>query len=146
MINQSKNLINRAVFPELFDEVLMLNFPKVFSSLKDFEQLNKHSENLIIHEDLDKVVVEVLMPGLSHDDISIEIRDGILEVVGTMKGEDDQHQKIRSLVKNINVKISLPQDVDFNSDPEASLNHGILKLVFVKKQSDKVRKISLKSA
>jgi HSP20 family protein len=97
----------------------------------------------------DRQVVTAELPGLKASDIDINITADQLVLTGTrtkeeIKGETQLHRNERSFGK-FTRSIQLPFMVDTNQ-VEATIKDGILEISLVRAESDKPRKISVKTA
>lgn len=98
-----------------------------------------------IYESDEALVLVADMPGVSADNVSIDIRDNQLSVRGTVELEETQE---RSHLKEYGVgdfyrQFSLGRSID-QSRIEASMRNGVLTLTLPKTDSLKPRKISVK--
>ena len=97
----------------------------------------------------DKYLCEIDMPGMSKDDIEIEVREDRLKVKGEAKqetkeeGEDYIRRERR--YSSFNRELPMPEDV-ISEDAEATLKNGVLKITLPKKEPEKKKgkKIEIK--
>ncbi|MHA1229920.1 MAG: Hsp20/alpha crystallin family protein [Candidatus Helarchaeota archaeon] len=123
-------------FEDFFGEI----FPEV-SPGRTFN-LNQPSLNILEHNDSYEFILDV--PGLEKKDIQIEIQNNILIVKSDVS--------ISELTANCVYKerdygpfvrqIQIPGDVETN-DIKATLEKGILKIILMKKPSERVKRIEI---
>ncbi|MFW5928384.1 MAG: Hsp20/alpha crystallin family protein [Thermoplasmatota archaeon] len=88
----------------------------------------------------DEYVCELDLPGMSKDDIEVEVREDSLRVKGEARketkeeGEDYVRQERR--YRSFNRELPMPEDV-ISEDAEATLNNGVLKVSLPKKEPEK---------
>ena len=97
----------------------------------------------------DAYYIEVDLPGVSKDDINIDVNDNTLTISGVRKvkeeHKDDSFYKVESVYGKFERSFSLPEDV--NSDKiEAKHNNGVLeiKIPKVEKVEKTPKKIEIK--
>ena len=97
-------------------------------------------------EDGEAFMVEVEVPGLSLDDLSVEVLGNELHIAGERKDEADEkatvHRRERS-VSRFRRTLSLPTDINPDS-VDASLRNGILTVRLPKAEAAKMRRIEVK--
>ncbi|MCL1926912.1 MAG: Hsp20/alpha crystallin family protein [Syntrophorhabdaceae bacterium] len=99
-----------------------------------------------IYETNEVVVVKAEMPGLTKDQIGIEVKDGLLVLKGERKIEKDvkeeNYHRIERAYGTFQRTFSLPASVD-QEKISASLKEGILELTLPKKEQAKKRQIDV---
>lgn len=101
-----------------------------------------------VYETEEEVIVEMAIPGLKPEDISINVTGDTLSVTG--KSQSEQEDKKRNYFQkqlyygSFAGSVSLPNSVQADK-AEAHFNHGILKVVLPKAEEVKPRKIEIKS-
>lgn len=100
-----------------------------------------------IQESKDDIIVTADVPGITKDDINIEIHGEILTIKGEKKHEKEEKEKdfIRTerFYGNFSKSISLPCEIDA-AKAEASYKDGVLKLSLPKKEEAKPKQIQIK--
>ena len=97
----------------------------------------------------DAYYIEVDLPGVKKEDISIDVNDNILTISGERKVEDerkeDEFYRVESVYGKFERSFSLPEDVDVDKI-EAKAENGVLIVKIPKAQSiDKApKKIEIK--
>ena len=94
--------------------------------------------------------IEVDLPGVKKEDISVEVEDNLLIVSGERKVKEEikeeNYYKVESSFGSFSRSFSLPDDVDIESI-HAESKDGVLEVVVPKLESaktDKVKKIAIK--
>ncbi|MGQ4915512.1 MAG: Hsp20/alpha crystallin family protein [Candidatus Asgardarchaeia archaeon] len=94
-------------------------------------------------EDENDIIVTMEIPGVSKDDIKIQVYDNTLEVKAETKTKEEYKDKnvIRMERQHTGFyrKITLPEEVDFEN-AKASYENGILKIILPKKVKAKAAK------
>ena len=102
---------------------------------------------LDIYEDNDKIIVEAEIPGLSKEDIKINVADNILTIRAEKKKEEKIKEKdviYEEIAYGIYEReIELPQTVDTDKI-DAVYENGVLKIILPKKEEVKPREVKVK--
>lgn len=97
-----------------------------------------------VEETEDAYLVEIDLPGVKKDDISVEIEGGELAVHGELK-EKEREGVLRSRMRRtgrFDYRTTLPQDVDTDR-VHADLSNGVLTLKLPKAEEAKPRRIEI---
>ncbi len=128
------DLIRRA--PTNFGVSLFNDFDKLFNDLWSSFSTNNMGLSLpsadIYSEDDKHVVVELQVPGLEHKDITINVRDNVLEITGQRTDKEEHKDKKRSyLVRESSTsfarQVALPRGADAENI-SAELDNGVLRV------------------
>ena len=99
-----------------------------------------------IYETNEVVVVKAELPGLTKDQIGIEVKDGLLSLKGERKIEknvkEENFHRIERAYGTFQRSFSLPASVD-QERISASLKDGILELTLPKKEQARKRQINV---
>jgi len=114
---------------------------------KSFSTKKKGFVTDIIELD-DKYVLDIQAPGMSKDDISIEVNDGVLKVSGKKEMRNEVKKEnyilVESQVGEFERSFKLPDDVDAEKI-EAKTENGVIELVIPKSENNSnVKKIEIK--
>jgi HSP20 family protein len=94
----------------------------------------------------DHFVLKADLPGMSEDDVSIEIEDGTLRISGERKAEHEEREqgwyRIERSFGNFNRSLSLPDGVDPDG-VTAEFKNGVLELRIPKPEQRKPRRIEI---
>jgi len=97
----------------------------------------------------DHFVLKADLPGLSEEDVSIEVQDGSLTISGERKAEHEEHARgwyrIERAFGSFNRSLTLPDGVDPDRI-QASFSHGVLEVRIPKPEQRKPRRIEISSA
>jgi len=97
----------------------------------------------------DHFVLKADLPGLTEEDVSIEVQDGSLIISGERRAENEQEQRgwyrIERAFGRFNRSLTLPDGVDADRI-EASFSHGVLEVRIPKPEQRKPRRIEISSA
>ena len=111
----------------------------------------QHSLNVNIREEEDAYVLSALVPGLTADDLNIQILDDVVRIDGEYQrsGPVDQQDENQYLMQELprgsfTRTLRLPVQIDADS-VEAKIKDGVLTLTLPKAESAKPKRISIKS-
>lgn len=108
---------------------------------KNFSQLSPASE---IIERNDSYKIDMELPGVNKEDVSIEIKDDVLTVKGEKKSKelekDEQTYSNERYFGTFEKQFSLPGNIK-TEDIKASHNNGVLELILPKSEEAKPRTI-----
>jgi HSP20 family protein len=94
----------------------------------------------------DTLILRADLPGLSEDDVQIEVRDNVLTISGERSTElEDKEQgyyRIERAFGGFSRSLSLPEGVDADKI-EASFDKGVLEVTIPKPEQRKPRRISI---
>lgn len=104
---------------------------------------------LDVHETDDEVTVKASLPGIKPDDISVEVRNGVMTIQGhSQEHRDETHGKwhvVERRVGRVERSMTLPTPVD-ESSGEAKYEDGVLSITFRKTMERPAKKIEVKAA
>jgi HSP20 family protein len=107
------------------------------------------SPSVDICETAENVIVKAEIPGVNRDDISIEVKDGILSIKGERKFEKEVKEENYHLMERefgtFHRSFSLPTIVD-QEKVSASYKSGVLEILLPKKDDVKGRQIEIEGA
>ena len=126
-----------APFDRVFDEVFANQFPELTKELGVgfFEKQSYPRVDVIDYNDRVEILAEI--PGLSKDEVSVEVQENVLTISGQkIKKVDDKETSgkyIRRELKHSSFKRSftLGDQID-NSTPQAKFENGLLKVTLSK--------------
>lgn len=94
-----------------------------------------------IFEREEDVVFEFPVPGLAKEEISLLIEKGVLQIKGEEKGEEKNYRCRAS--RSVSYQVALDESIDLAKTPKASLQQGILQVVFSKIKPQSGLKIAI---
>jgi HSP20 family protein len=130
--------------PEPFTQ----EFDRLFSSL--FENSGRQVQRWVPAMDLveaeDHFVLKADLPGLSEDDVAIEVQDNVLTISGSREAEHERKEKgwyrLERSYGSFSRSLTLPDGV--NADQvEANFDRGVLEVRIPKPEERKPRRISI---
>lgn len=105
------------------------------------------SQGLNLFETEDALVAEASVPGIPEDKIDVTFEDGIVRVTGSaQQSEEDKTKKryfMSSMATSFNYSFRIPEGIVRDSEPEAELENGVLRLTFKKAEKKEPRKIKV---
>jgi HSP20 family protein len=97
----------------------------------------------------DHFVLRADLPGMSHDDVNIELEDNVLTVSGERKAEHEDkregYYRVERAFGQFSRALTLPKGVDGES-VTASFDNGVLEVRIPKPEERKPRKITIGTA
>lgn len=91
----------------------------------------------------DKFTVDVQLPGISKDDVIVNVDEGVLIVFGNKKQKDVNYLRKLSTDGEFELKLKLPDSCDLDNI-EGDLNDGILSVTISKKVKSTVKTVKIK--
>lgn len=125
-----------APFDKFFDEMFTNQFPDLSKEfgVGFFEKQSYPRVDVIDHNESVEIIAEI--PGLTKDEVSVEVQDNILTISGQkIKSyeEKDNKKYIRKELKHSSFKRSFTLGDNIDSDnPEAKFENGLLQIVLQK--------------
>jgi len=105
------------------------------------------SQGLNLFETEDALVAEASVPGIPEDKIDVTFEDGIVRVTGSVQQSEEDKTKKRyfmsSMATSFNYSFRIPEGIVRDSEPEAELENGVLRLTFKKAEKKEPRKIKV---
>jgi HSP20 family protein len=130
-------------------DTLRERFDRLFSDLTSGMGDDRGVMPLDVHETEGEVTVKASIPGIKPEDISVEVRNGVL----TIRGESHEHRDetrgkwhvVERRVGTVERSTTLPAPVD-ESSGEAKYEDGVLSITFHKSFEKPGNKIEVKPA
>ncbi|RJP46203.1 MAG: Hsp20/alpha crystallin family protein [Armatimonadetes bacterium] len=111
--------------------------------------LNRLGQGLNIFETEDALVAEAALPGIPEDKVDISVEEGVVRITASAEEKQEEKGKRRyfmsSMASTYNYSFRLPQGVVEDSEPEAELESGVLRLTFKKVKKAPPKKIQVKA-
>ncbi len=129
---------NTPLFSSILDEL----FTENRLDIPNYEKFSIPAVN--ITEKNTSFVIEIVIPGISKDDVAIEIEENILKVSSKFSDENPTEEATKYLRKDFNFKnfvrnFTLPQNID-TENINATQKDGILSITLPKKVEEKAMK------
>ncbi|GIK84192.1 MAG: hypothetical protein BroJett025_08140 [Patescibacteria group bacterium] len=128
----------------------LLSFPSMVPSIWDNDDdwftAPSTQTGLSISEDEQKVYVEAALPGINPDNIEVTYQDGYVWIKGEQQEEESDKKKkyYRKASNAFSYRVAVPGEVDLNKEPEATYEHGVMKVSFMKSEASKPKRIAIK--
>lgn len=124
-------------FDRVFDEVFSSHFPELTKELGVgfFEKQSYPRVDVVDYPDRVEILAEI--PGLSKEEVSVEVQDSVLTISGQrikkLEEKDTQGKYIRRELKHSNFKRSFTLgDILSKDDPQAKFENGLLTITLTK--------------
>jgi len=102
-----------------------------------------------LYEREDSLVLKADLPGMSEDDVQIEVRDNVLTVSGERRDEQEEKQngyyRVERSFGRFSRSLQLPGGID-TSAIAASFDNGVLQVTIPKPEERKPRRIEIGGA
>jgi HSP20 family protein len=97
-------------------------------------------------EDKDNLVLRADLPGLSEDDVNIEVKDGVLTVSGERKTEEKKEEegyyRVERAFGSFSRSLTLPQGID-PEQVHAEFDNGVLEVRIPKPEERKPHRVAI---
>jgi HSP20 family protein len=111
--------------------------------------LSHDANNLDLYETKDEVIVKANVAGVETDKVEITFEKGVLWIQAKKEEEssdNDEDKKHYSKASwNYSYKVAVPGMLDFNQEPTAEVENGVVTVVFKKAEASKPRKLTVKA-
>ncbi len=120
-----------------------------FGSLlsRDYYDEDRLSPSVDVYEKSDKYVINAEIPGLSKEEIKIDVKDGALTISGEKKyeekKEDENYIRVERRYGKFERRFNLPENVNVES-VSANYKNGVLEVSLPKKEEAKPKQIDVK--
>lgn len=119
----------------------LLRWPNIWDD-EDF--LPTASDNLDVYETKDEVVVKAAVAGVNPDKVDVTFEKGILTITGAEESEEKEDKKYyRKSSRSYSYRVAVPGNIDLSIEPEAKVEHGVIKISFKKAEEAKPKKITV---
>lgn len=117
-----------------------------FSDLIGFEGTQDVRSGITTYYDNNAFHVEAPLPGLKESEINVSLDKGVLCIEGKReeKNEDKKKKYLRKAAYHYKYYVNLPPDIKAESEPDARLDDGLLKISFPATTDYKPKKIAIK--
>ncbi len=120
--------------------------PSIWDNNDDWFNSTTTQSGLTVSEDDKFIYVEAALPGINPDNIEVTYQDGYVWINGEQQQEEkDKNKKFyRKASSAFSYRVAIPGEVDFNKEPEATYENGMMKVTFVKSELEGPKKITIK--
>ncbi len=133
-------------FDSLFDNVIQKAFP-TFGQEFGIEFFGNNSYPKVdVIDHSNKITIEAEIPGLSKDDVSVELEEDILSIVGNKhtKQQNPDIKYVRRELKRSSFKRSFKLNGSLElKNIKADFNNGVLLISIPKKEPEKPKKVKI---
>ena len=122
----------------------LLRWPNVWDD-EDWGTATLGSDNLDVYETKDDVVVKASVAGVDPDKIEITFEKGVLTIAAQEEVEEKEDKRYyKKATRSYSYRVAIPGNIDLSLEPDAKINHGIVKVVFKKAEEAKPKRIAIK--
>lgn len=122
----------------------LLSFPYFWDEADDWLTSPSNQTGLSIAEDDTKVYVEAALPGVNPDNIEVTYQDGYLWIKGEQQEKvEDKKKYYRRASRSFSYRVAVPGEINQSVEPEATYEHGIMRVAFTKSEANKPKKIAI---
>ncbi|PIR59381.1 MAG: hypothetical protein COU69_00570 [Candidatus Pacebacteria bacterium CG10_big_fil_rev_8_21_14_0_10_56_10] len=124
----------------------LTRWPSIWDD-EDFAGLTGTNSAIDLYETEDEVVVEASVAGVPADQVDVTFEKNVLWIKAQAQQEqsaDDKKYYSKSS-RNYSYKIAVPGDIDPNAEPNAEVDHGVIKVRFRKAETAKPKKLAVKA-
>jgi HSP20 family protein len=115
-------------------------FENAFSDFAGNRRLSSTRFPVDLYEDKDHTYVRAELPGVSREDVNVEIVEGYLTIAGSRKPTPNQSEDAQSF--SFSRSLELPEEVQTDK-VTAAFENGVLTITLPKREETKPRKISV---
>jgi HSP20 family protein len=102
--------------------------------------------NLDIYETQNEVVIRANVAGVKDEKVEITFEKGVLWIRAEEDLEEKEGKKYyRKASRSYSYKVAVPGNIDLKQDPDATIENGVVKVIFKKAEEAKPKKISIRS-
>jgi HSP20 family protein len=121
-------------------------FNRLFNTLFDENRAQRWVPAMDLVEAEDHFVLKADLPGLSEEDVSIEIRDNALTISGERKSEFDTREhgwyRVERAAGQFSRSLTLPEGIDADA-VAAEFDRGVLEVRIPKPEARKPRRVQI---
>ena len=135
--------------PKMITDIFQSNLDNMLQEIligQPISDRESKTANINISENEDTYQINVVMPGIEKENISLSLDNNTLIIHGKInadKSENQQRLRTEFLLKNYQRKLTLPKDAEHKSI-SANLKNGILEITINKKVKVKPKNIIVK--
>ena len=135
--------------PEPFTQEFDRLFNTLFTGQRDGGTVQRWVPAMDLVEADDAFVLKADLPGLSEDDVAIEVQDNVLTISGSRQAEHERKEqgwyRLERSYGSFSRSLTLPDGVDAEK-VEAKFDRGVLEIRIPKPEERKPRRISIGGA
>ena len=131
---------------EPFSSEINRLFDTLFEPANQANRAQRWAPAMDLVEADDHFVLKADLPGLSEDDVTIEVQDNVLTISGTREAEHERKEKgwyrLERSYGSFSRSLTLPDGVDAEK-VEASFDRGVLEIRVPKPEERKPRRVAI---
>jgi HSP20 family protein len=135
--------------PEPFAQDFDRLFSSLFNPTRNLASAQRWVPAMDLVEADDHFVLKADLPGLSEDDVAIEVQDNVLTISGSREAEHERKEqgwyRLERSYGSFSRSLTLPDGVDADK-VEAKFDRGVLELRIPKPEERKPRRIQIGGA
>lgn len=114
---------------------------------EDFQKFPTVSSQLDVSETENEVIVKANVAGVQPEQVDVTFEKGILWIQANAQEEEkNEKQKFYSKSSwNYSYKVAVPGEIDFNQDPIAEVENGVVTITFRKAEASKPKKLTIQA-
>lgn len=121
-------------------------FPSDLDSWWNNDLITSNNDSgLSISEDDKNVYVKAAVPGIDAKDIEITFNKGLLSIRAESTEKEEKKKVIRQSRQSFVYQLTVPGDIDNNTEPEAKCKNGMMTVIFAKSPKVQPKKIAIKA-
>ncbi len=120
------------------------SLPSVWEDIEEMLPMASNTNGLSVSEDEKNIYVSAAVPGVDPKDIDVSLEKGILWIKGETKEEEKKKKYYRKATNSFFYRVTIPGEIDQNTEPEATYENGIMTVTFAKSAIEP-KKITVKS-
>jgi HSP20 family protein len=148
------------LYPTLWRKQAPNIWDELFNMRSDVDRMLGRSETQVgagwcpvvdVHESNDEIMLQAELPGLSSDDVELNIENGVLTISGEKKQEREEGEEgteyhlVERRYGRFERRFSLPRSVD-PEKVKAEFKDGVLAIRLPKVEAAKPRRIAIKAS
>jgi HSP20 family protein len=105
------------------------------------------TNNLDVYETEDEVVIKANVAGVPAEKVDVTFEKGVLWVKAQREEEkqDEERQHYSRSSWNYSYRVAVPGMIDFNQDPSAEIEDGVITVMFKKAEASRPKRLSVKT-
>lgn len=122
------------------------NWPEMWDE-EELPVIRSTTHDLDVYETDDEVIVRANVAGLAPEQVEVTFEKGVLWIRGQKQVEKGTpHTKHYSQASwNYSYRVAVPGLIDYNQEPQAEVEHGVITVTFKKAEASKPKKVQVKA-
>jgi HSP20 family protein len=113
----------------------------------DLLDVTTATNNLDVYETEDEVVVKANVAGVPVEKVDVTFEKGVLWIKAEREEEktDEERQHYSRSSWNYSYRVAVPGMIDYNQEPNAEVEDGVITVSFKKAEASKPKRLSVKA-